>query len=321
MLIKPVHATPMTTRSRVVLEIASELVADRNQRYNQAKVLLRVQGADDWPLALFGSSTIEGVDAIAKREVALAIINPSSALTLAYRGKGIFDRPQPVRTIGVIPSYDHLVLAVRPDTGITSFEEIPNKRFPLKIAGRGQKDHWLHYMIDDVMKAAGFSREDVISWGGEYTQEGLLPYPNGPKFADFVSGKCNAIFDEASNVWVDEAIEAGMTILPLAESTVQKLEVMGYRRAWLRQKEFPRLKQDLLTLDFSGWPIFVHEDEDDELITRICKALDDRKHLIPWQGEGPLPLHMMCRDTIDTPMDVPMHPAAEKFWIQRGYLP
>ena len=109
--------TPILTRSRVVLEIASELVADRDQPYNQAKVMLRAQGAADWPLALFGSSTVEGVDAVVKGEAALAIITPAAALGFAYRGEPPFTAPQPVRSIGVIPTSDQIVFAVSRDFG------------------------------------------------------------------------------------------------------------------------------------------------------------------------------------------------------------
>ena len=50
------------------------------------------------------------------------------------------------------------------------------------------------------------------------------------------------------------------------------------------------------------------------------KALDARKHHIPWQGDGPLPVERMCVDAADTPLDVPLHPAAELYWRQCGYL-
>ncbi len=35
---------------------------------------------------------------------------------------------------------------------------------------------------------------------------------------------------------------------------------------------------------------------------------------------GPLALDRMCRNTPETPLDIPLHPAAERFWRDRGYL-
>jgi hypothetical protein len=299
--------TPMTTRSRVVLEIAAELVADKSYPYNQAKVQLRVQGGPDWPVTLFGSSTIEGVYAVVKGEAQLAIVNPAT-------------EKQPVKQIATIPSYDNYVFAVRKELGITRFEEIAEKRIPLRVSLREQKDHWLHYMLDDITTACGFSLADIVSWGGEVRKEGLLPWPTGAKFASLKRGEINAIFDEAANVWIDPALDEGMVILPLAETTVRKLEAMGYRRGIITKQDYPRLPTDILTLEFCGWPIFVRADAPDDFVTRVCAALEARKHLIPWQGEGPLPLERMCKDGPETPQLVEMHPAADKFWRARGYI-
>ena len=229
--------------------------------------------------------------------------------------------PQPVRTIAVIPSLDQFVFAVRNETGLRTFEDIGTNRYPLKISVRGIADHGVNIMLNDIATAAGFTLAELKSWGGEVREEYAMPWPDGPKFQGVKQGTLDAIFDEASDVWGNEAIEAGMTLLPLAEATVQKLEAMGYRRALLRKSAFPKLPADILTIDFSGWPIFVHAELSDARVTQICAALDARKHLIPWQGEGPLPLAAMCRDAPETPLDVPFHPAAERFWRERGYLP
>jgi hypothetical protein len=78
----PSSPSPVATRSRVMLEMACELVAMSDQPMRQVKVLLRTQGAAaeaDWPLRLFGSSTFEGVEAVVSGESAVATINPSSA--------------------------------------------------------------------------------------------------------------------------------------------------------------------------------------------------------------------------------------------------
>jgi TRAP-type uncharacterized transport system substrate-binding protein len=112
-----------------------------------------------------------------------------------------------------------------------------------------------------------------------------------------------------------------MGFLCLREPHVQRLERLGFRRAVIPKKEYPKLSADVLTLDFSGWPIFTHAAVPDELIHSFCAGLIARKDRIPWPGEGPLPLARMCRDTPEGPLDIPLHPAAERFWRDQGYLP
>src|SRR5271155_4331671 len=125
MTLPPVN--PNVTRSRVVLEIAAEIVQS-DERLQQGKVLLRRTGSPDWSVCLTALSTNEGVVEVARRTADLAIINPSAALTVAYRGTGQWREKQPVRAIGVIPSLDQYVFAVHSRFGLASFEDIAVKR-------------------------------------------------------------------------------------------------------------------------------------------------------------------------------------------------
>ncbi|MFM9966822.1 MAG: TAXI family TRAP transporter solute-binding subunit [Burkholderiales bacterium] len=313
-------ANPVTTRSMVMLEIAAGLVSGPDVGVRQAKVLLREQGKPDWALSLYGSGTMESIDAVMNHEADMAIANPCAALMLAHRGHAPFVKPLPVRTIAVIPSLDQMVFAVKNEFGLHTFEDIAVKKPALRVGLRGDPRHGLNTIMGHITEAAGFRLDELKSWGGEACHFGPLPWPGGEKFQALARGEINAIFDEASDVWIDDAIAAGMTILPLAEATVKKLEAMGYRRGIIRKSSFKRLPTDILSIDFSGWPIFVHADLSDERVTQICAALDERKHHIPWQEKGPLPVERMCKDTPETPLDVPLHPAAERFWRARGYL-
>jgi TRAP-type uncharacterized transport system substrate-binding protein len=56
------------------------------------------------------------------------------------------------------------------------------------------------------------------------------------------------------------------------------------------------------------------------LVADFCRALDASKERIPWAEDAPLPLAQMVRDTPEGHLEVPLHPAAEKFWRERGYL-
>jgi TRAP-type uncharacterized transport system substrate-binding protein len=319
----PPVTNPNVTRSRLVLEIASEMaggaVADAVPDYVLPKVTLKHSRTGT--AATFSAvSSADGIFAVASRQADLATINPAAVLSVALRGKGIFQRPMPVRAIGVIPSPDQFVFAVRPETGLTRFEDIVARKPKLRILMRAAPDHSLHHMFDDVAAAAGFSRDDIAAWGGEVRKAGTVPWTHTETFKSLIRGDVDAIFDEAAYVWVPQALDNGITILPLAEATVVKLEAMGYRRAVLAKSMYPKLPRDVLSLDFSGWTVFVHAEADDALVTHICAALDARKARIPWEEPGALPVERMAREAPDTPQCVPLHPAAERFWKSRGYL-
>jgi TRAP-type uncharacterized transport system substrate-binding protein len=88
----------------------------------------------------------------------------------------------------------------------------------------------------------------------------------------------------------------------------------------LPRATYAKLPGDVLSLDFSGWTVFVHADAEDQLVTAICAALDARRARIPWEEPGDLPVERMAREAPDTPQTVPLHPAAERFWRSRGYI-
>lgn len=313
-----------TMRARFVLEMAGAMAANRDDTYRQAVVRMDSIGSAgeiSRPIELSSFSTFDGISRVVSGEIDLAFINPSAMLAVACKGAGAsFTTPQPVRTVAVLPSPDQCMFAVRAETGLTHIEDIGREKYPLKLRLRGVKNHCLHNMLEDLCAAAGFSLSDIESWGGEVQKVGGLPWFGTPKFEALAQGEITAIFDEGVYRWAGAVTSAGITALKMAEDTAQKLEAMGYRRNTLSRADYPTLPDDILTLDFSGWPVFVREDADDDLVRRICAGLEARKSVIPWEGEGPLPLDQMCIDSPAAPLGAPLHPAAEKFWAEQGYL-
>jgi hypothetical protein len=308
-----------TIRSRLVLELASELVDQPGWAYRQTRVSLRTQGADDWAVTLFASDGPAAIEQVARGEVQLAIINPAGFLALAVRGIGQFVAPIPLRAITVIPSPDQLAFAITERTGIKSFQEIRERRYPLRVSMRGQRDHALHPIVKEVLAAGGFSLDDIVSWGGQVRYDDGLP-PNENRLGAMQRGEVDMVIDEAVRGWVNSAAGTGMRVLPLDESMLTKLEALGFRRAVIAKARYPKLSQDVPTLDFSGFAVYTLADVSDAIVTTICAALEARKDRIGWQEPGPLPLERMCRDTSDGPLSIPLHPAAERFWRERGYL-
>jgi hypothetical protein len=80
------------------------------------------------------------------------------------------------------------------------------------------------------------------------------------------------------------------------------------------------MESDVWTVDFSGWPVFCLETTPDRIVSSFCAAVEARKANVPWYGEGPMDLKLMVSDPPEAPRTIPLHPAARRFWEERGYL-
>jgi TRAP-type uncharacterized transport system substrate-binding protein len=234
-------------------------------------------------------------------------------------GSAPFTEAIPLRIIAVLPALDQMVFAVKQETGLKSITDIRDHKFPLKLSMRGQPDHSLQVIIHHVCAAAGFTLDDIVSWGGEVRFDTGMPYGQN-RIGAVHRGEIDAIFDEGASAWGNMALELGMTFLSLPELILQRLESVGLRRGVIEKKSFPKLNADVSTLDFSGWPIYTLDSTPDGLVRDFCRALDESKALIPWAKAEPLPLAQMVRDRAEGHLEVPLHAAAAAFWREAGYL-
>jgi TRAP-type uncharacterized transport system substrate-binding protein len=308
---------PVLVRSKVALELAAELIGTQRWPFLRAHVDLRHQDFDHSGFGIFGSGSPDGIDQVAAGQSGLAMINPSAVLAMAYRGTGPYSKPLPVRTIAVIPSFDQIVLGVMEHTGLTSFADILEQKYPLRVSLRGPAGNSVPLVANEICKAHGFTLDDIVAWGGEVSYFRRLP---GARLADIEKGEADAVFDEAVQPWINPGAAMGMRFLPVEDEAIAKLELLGLRRGPVLKSDFPNLAANFQSVDFSGFPIFTNADGPDEQVTAICAALVARKANIPWEGVGPLPLERMCVDDREGPLDVPLHPAAEAFWREQGFL-
>ncbi|MBM2810669.1 MAG: hypothetical protein HW416_1428 [Chloroflexi bacterium] len=316
---------PHTMRSRLMLEVASEFGGVRSWPHKQPLIYMRAQGATEWAVTLFGSDSAEVVPQVGRGEITFAIVNPGAVLGLAIRGVGPYPEPIPVRAITILPQFDQLGFAVHRRTGITSFSDLRDKRYPLKVSVRGQLDHSVLTVIREVIGAVGITFDDIESWGGKVIFDPDLP---DQRVKGVPSGDVDAIWDEAMPMYAAAAWDADMRFLRFDEDHLKKLEAMGLRRVKLNREVFPQITDEVWAIDFSGWTVYTIDTTPDEYVTAFCEALEARKDRIPFftpgpyslAGDGGLPLDRMCRDTPEGPLYIPLHPAAERFWRQQGYL-
>ncbi|HEU4340442.1 MAG TPA: TAXI family TRAP transporter solute-binding subunit, partial [Candidatus Binatia bacterium] len=80
------------------------------------------------------------------------------------------------------------------------------------------------------------------------------------------------------------------------------------------------MPNDVPTVDFSGWPMVVRADMPDDVAHAVCEAIEKRKDSIPTDNFKPLDIAQLCANDEEAPFDIPLHPGAERFYRDRGFL-
>lgn len=319
---------PPAIRAKLMLEAVSHMMTEANWPYRAATISLRSQGDELGAFRLFGANNPDLIRQVFEHEVDISIMNPSAILAMAYRGIGLFSHLMEVALIAVIPHYDQLGFAVSKASGLTSLNDIWEKHFPLRLSVRGSQDACTTLLVEKILQAYGFGYQDIIDWGGSVSYDQPMPNETSPNQASrigrVVNDELDAIFEEGVVVWANQAAANDMQFLDLDEPHLNVLESKGFRRGTLEKSRFPNLPANVATVDFSGWPIYTRIDTSALLIRKFCEAIEARKAFIPWNfgplNQTDLPFEKMVIEAADTPLDLPFHPTAKAFWIEKGYL-
>jgi TRAP-type uncharacterized transport system substrate-binding protein len=319
-LMEPLPKGANFVRGKMLWEIGLHIAGNPATRYGGNRDLCITVGSGGqaqfkpW-LRLASGSAIIAEDVIAGN-IEMAFVNPSAMLTQAYRGVGIFKSKLPVRIIASFPSWDRCIFAVHPRTGLTSVKEIKDKRYPLHISLREDLTHSTRVLINQLLAIYDFSVADIESWGGRVSTCG------GPNDARRLSalerGELDAVFDEGIKAWFDKGLAAGLQPLDLEPKAYQVLGELGWRRVVVPAARFPGLKRDHDAIDFSGWPIYSSASLPDQVAYDAVAAIAAREAEIPWEKGGYHGMAQIGRDTEETPIDVPLHPGAERWYREHA---
>jgi TRAP-type uncharacterized transport system substrate-binding protein len=174
------------------------------------------------------------------------------------------------------------------------------------------------FAIKFLLKAHGISQKDFIGWGG--TVDEVVRPSNPHRREGIVSGTLDMVIDEGMDSWGDVAVEHGMVFLSYSEPVLKKLERYGFKRARLDHGRIAGINEPTTVVDFSGWPIVVHEKFPDALAYHIAGVLDKIREEIPYDAAETPTMKQMCTDTEAGPLDFPLHPGAERYYGDKGYL-
>lgn len=309
-------------RAETIAQIALAFSQDRSdpaRPYRDFRLVLGAWQGDDFQRRLtFATDGVQVLFAVARGEVDVATVNPSAYLTMAYRGTGPFPEPLALRALAVIPSWDRMAFAVSERTGLTSITQIRERRYPLRVSVRADPTNSTRFVVDEVLGAAGFSLKDIEAWGGSIHQVNTPSHPD--RLRGMQEGALEAVFDEGISGWAPLALQCGMQLLSLDEGTQRRMEALGWPIGPIPSDRFPGVREPVLAASFSGWPLYTRADLAEETAYRLCAALEAVLPYVDWGRDQPSGMADFCTDADATPLGVPVHPGAERFYRERGLL-
>jgi TRAP-type uncharacterized transport system substrate-binding protein len=313
---KPIKLSIGATSKRVDIATVVGITFFNNVELPRASQLNLAMGWRDSALGGTGPAILVG-----QKKYDFGFGNPVGLSRMAYLGCGFYKKKIPLRAIGVFPTWDRLIFAVRQDTGIKSLEDIKKQKFPLRISTRRRgKLQTTIYAIEEVLKAYGMSFRDIEKWGGKIIE---APNPSGPMRKDHIqSGKADAVFDEGVKSWGPTALKAGMRFLPINDGAARHMQNIGFPSAMLTQKHYSKLERDIRCVDFSGWTFFCHADLSVEIAFQMAKAVDLCCKQIPVDhfDKRPMTMREFSRGGEAGQLNIPLHPGARKYFKEKGYL-
>jgi len=248
--------------------------------------------------------------AVAKGALEMAFVNPSALLTQAYRGVGLFKKPLPLRVVGVWPTLDWFVFSVKKSLGFRTLADIKKARYPLQVSVKEDVTHSTRVLTEQVLALYGFSLADIEAWGGKLHMSGSPS--DKRRMEPMRAGTLEAIFDEALVIWFDEALQCDLVPLAIEPEIFAQLNALGWRRGIVPKRRYPRLAADIAAIDYSGWPLYANEALEADTVYKLCAGFALRADEIPWEDSF-TEVSQVWRDTEATPLDVPLHPGAERF--------
>jgi TRAP-type uncharacterized transport system substrate-binding protein len=259
---------------------------------------------------------------VGTRKVDIAYINPSAMVAMAYLGKGIYQDKLPLRVLGCFPSWDRIALVVDKSLGVRSLYDVVQRKIPLHVSTRfSGVNNATYYTIATILSLYGLSFEQIKKWGGQVQECGRPFAPERMKA--LAKRSINAVFDEGVSTiggWLDLALDNGYEIIPIEPAIVRKLEQLGYSRTVLPKKRYRQLKDDALTIDFSGWALVTHKWLPNNIAYAAIETIDEKKKMIPVDDDRPINMRELCNGSEKCPLRVPLHPGAAKYYREKGYL-
>ena len=242
-------------------------------------------------------------------------------LTYAMTAYAAFSGTEPykeaykdIRAVSVVIPANYYQLIARADVNYQTLGEVIENKAPIRLAV-DQKGSAGEIITRTILQEYGVTYEDIASWGGS------VDHLDGSKtFELMADNRINATGDAVS-VPSSDILEASVTndlkFLSLDQGVIKAVsENLGMEAGTIPANSYKFLKQDMDTV-YTPAILIVHKDVSEEDVYRVTKSIYDNFDYLATVHKEFKNLSGLNMTNVGK---VPLHPGAEKFFIERGLL-
>jgi uncharacterized protein len=232
----------------------------------------------------------------------------------AYQGAGRYSSDRPMnqlRLIATIQDPSWLVVAVKKSSGITDLKQIREKKLPVRVIGNLEAAY-----SDAVLEYYGITAKDLKSWGGSVL--GREAEAGTRLDADVIIFEASRGLPPEFSLLHEISQTAELAYLGLPDDLVASMA----KRFDLERRDIPvgflrGVERRIPTVARSGTAVYTRADVPESFTYTVAKALDEQQGLFAWSNNT----FSYNRYTVAKALGVPLHPGAERYYRERGYLP
>ncbi|WP_301107539.1 TAXI family TRAP transporter solute-binding subunit [Sporosarcina sp.] len=200
-------------------------------------------------------------------------------------------------------------------TGIKTFEDIIDQKYPVKVVTK-QAGSFGITGAEDLLDTMDVKFDDIKSWGGD------VFHIDPSQMVDMLKeGKADISIDVVSlgqPAFSELTMTTTMHVIELAQETRDKLNDYGYANKVIPAKSWGGQDNDIQTV-VGTESLVVRKDVPEEIVYEITKAISENKEkmveLVPVMED----FDPKTAGNLEY-LGIPLHPGAEKYFKEVGYL-
>ncbi|MGD8781102.1 MAG: TAXI family TRAP transporter solute-binding subunit [Ignavibacteria bacterium] len=269
----------------------------------------RLVSENDYPPPLDEVNLHDGVNVRVDAPVDFGVTS-CAMLSNAYNKKLVGQGPfTNLRLIAKIEDPFYYLIAVKKESGIKDLANIKKQKIPVRIIG-------MESNMEIILKYYGITADDIKSWGGrmQVSHEEAM---NGD--FDIIAGfLASPAMNPESSYWTTLSQKFDLYFLELPEGLLKLIAEQNV------DAEFVEVQNSLLrginrrikTLGRSGEAIFARDDTPEQAAYDLAKAIDENHGALKWF----IRVYTYDLNTVWQNFGVPLHPGAEKYYKEIGYM-